>query len=293
MAEFPIKKELVYAFWAKKDTTGIYPYGSDGAISNGTIEMMARARAFQSFALTQNVPAQKVLLADGGIFDSYRPQPTDPVTGNMGFLALDQDLRKQAMGLVAYTEGQHSVQLMINNCFDYGKLCLVLNFKANIYDDTTGVVTQNKWWVEEYLDVEVFPQQPGGSGNPNDDPQPWTYATLFKEPGKSLYGATFTNVNYGATKGFGRMYSSDNPVIYGTIVGNNVLTEYDIPAAYVPVADAATAIQMWDDGVEQTFGSGAGTFNLDNANIQQIEFGTAPPTGSIHVFKLEFDGGGC
>src|SRR5689334_20390013 len=99
MAEFSMKKELGYAFWAKKDSTGVYPYRADGAISNGTIEMMARARAFQSFGLTQNVPAQKTLLADGSIFHSYRPQPTDPVTGEMGFLALDKDLRKQAMGL--------------------------------------------------------------------------------------------------------------------------------------------------------------------------------------------------
>jgi hypothetical protein len=293
MAEFPMKKELVYAFWSKKDPTGVYPYGKDGAISNGNIEMMGRARAFQSFAITQNVPAQKVLLADGGIFDAYRPQPTEPVTGTMGFLALDQELRAESMGLEIYTEGQHAVQLMINNCFDYGKLCLVLNFKASIYDDTTGVVTPNKWWVEEYLDMEVFPQQPGGSGNPNDDPQPWTYSTLFKEPSKTLYGATITNVNYGASKGFGRMYSSDNPVIYGTIVGNNALTAYVIPSAYVPVADAASAIQMWDDGTEQVFGTDPGEFDLDNTNIQEIDFATAPGTGSIHVFKLEFDGGGC
>jgi hypothetical protein len=293
MAEFPIKKELVYVFWAKKDSTGVYPYGSDGAISNGTIEMMARARAFNSFSVNQAVPAQKTLLADGGVFHSYRPQPTEPVTGEMGFLALDQDLRKQAMGLVAYTEGQHSIQLMINNCFDYGKLCLVLNFKADIYDDSTGVVTPNKWWVEEYLDVEVFPQQNGGSGNPNDDVQPWVYATLFKEPSKTLYGATITNNDYGATKAFGRQYSSDNPVIYGTIVGNNSLDSYTIPSAYDPVGAAATYIQCWDDGTAQTYGSSAGNFELNASDNQVIDFATAPGTGSIHVFKLEFNGGGC
>lgn len=293
MAEFPIKKELVYAFWAVKNSTGVYPFGSTGSIANGNIAMMARARAVQTFGVEQAVPAQKTLLADGGVFHAYRPQPTEPVTGNMGFLALDQDLRKQAMGLAAYIEGQHSVQLMINNCFDYGQLCLVLNFKADIYDDSTGIVTTGKWWVEEYLDVEVFSQQPGGSGNPNDDAQIWNYATLFKEPSKSLYGETFTNANYGATKGFGRQYSSDNPVIYGTIVGNNALTTYTIPSTYVPVADATTAIQMWDDGIEQNYGVAPGEFDLDDVNIQEIDFATAPPTGSIHVFKLEFDGGGC
>lgn len=287
MATFPMKKELVYAFWSKKDTTGVYPYGADGAITNGTIEMMARARAFQTFTITQNVPAQKTLLADGGIFHAYRPQPTEPVTGDMGFLALDRDLRKQAMGLTAYTEGQHSVLLMINNCFDYGKLCLVLNYKADIYDDTTGVVTPNKWWVEEYLDMEVFPIVPGGSGNPNDDPQVWNYSTLFKEPSKTLYGATITNGDYGAAKGFGRMYSSDNPVIYGTVVGDNAEDEYTIPAAYVPAAQAATAIQVWDDGVAQVY-------TTDFALATQVlDFVVAPPTGSIHVFKLEFVGDGC
>lgn len=293
MAEFPMKKELVYAFWSKKDTTGVYPYGADGAISNGNIEMMARARAFQSFGVTQNVPAQKTLLADGGIFHAYRPQPTEPVTGDMGFLALDQDLRKQAMGLTAFTEGEHVTQLMINNCFDYGKLCLVLNYKADIYDSSTGTVTQGKWWVEEYFDAEVFPQQPGGSGNPNDDPQPWTYATLFKEPSKTLNGVTITNGNYGATKGFGRMYSSDNPVIYGTVVGDNSTTEFTIPSDYDPIGAAATYIQCWDDGVEQTYGTDAGEFELQSSNNQILDFATAPAAGSIHVFKLEFNGGGC
>ncbi|MGB1285064.1 MAG: hypothetical protein ACPG7F_00910 [Aggregatilineales bacterium] len=293
MAEFPIKKEIVYTFWAVKNSTGVYPFGKTGTISAGALSMMAQARGIQTFALAQSPPAQKTLLADGKPFHSYRPQPTEPVTAEVGAIVLDQDLRLNSLGLTAHTEGQHSVILMTNSCLDYAKLCLVQVYRADIYDDSTGVVTTGKWWIEEYLDVDVFSQLAGGSGDPTADPEPWTYDILFREPSTTLHGETLTTADYGAAKGFGRMYSSDYPVIYGAIVGDNSTTAYTIPSGFDPVGNAATYIQMWDDGIEQAYGTSAGEFELDSSNNQQINFATAPETDSIHIFKLEFNGSGC
>lgn len=291
MAEFPMKKELTYAFWAVKDSTGVYPYGNDGTIANGEISMMARARGVQTFNITQNAPAVKTLIADGGVFHSYRPQPTESVTAEAATVALDQDLRVQSLGLTAHTEGQHSVMLATNSCFDYAKLCMVLCFAADIYDDSTGVTTPGKWWIEEYLDCDIFAAIAGGSGNPNDDPQPWNYSMTFREPSTTLHGETITTGDYGASKGFARMYSSDYPVIYGAIVGDSSTTQFAIPSAYDPVGASATYVQCWDDGTEQNYGSSAGEFELNSSDNQQIDFATAPAAGSIHIFKLEFNAG--
>ena len=84
-----------------------------------------------------------------------------------------------------------------------------------------------------------------------------------------------------------RRYKSDNPVIWGTYVGDNSTTTFAIDSAYDPVAEAATAIQCWDDGVEQTYTT---NFSLSGQNLT---FVAAPGTGSIHPFKLEFDGSNC
>lgn len=130
MAEFPIKKEIVYTFWAVKDSTGVYPHGKTGTISTGSLEMMAQARGIQTFGVTQNVPGQKVLLADGGVFHTYRPQPTESVTAEVGALVLDQDLRLNSLGLIAHTEGQHSVILMNNSCLDYAQLSIINVYRA-------------------------------------------------------------------------------------------------------------------------------------------------------------------
>lgn len=291
MAQHPIKKELTYTFWAVKDSTGVYPYGNDGTMANGDISMMSRARGLQTFGVTQNAPAVKTLLADGGPFHTYRPQPIESVTAEVAAISLDKDLRVQSLGLSAYTEGQHSVLLGTNSCFDYAKLCLVLCYAADIYDDSTGVTTQGKWWIEEYLDCDIFSAMAGGSGNPNDDPQQWTYSVTFREPSKALHGESITTANYGASKGFVRMYSSDNPVVYGTVLGDASTTQFTIPADYDPVGASATYVQCWDDGVEQNYGSSAGEFELNSSNNQLIDFATAPTTGSVHVFKLEFTSG--
>lgn len=290
MAEFPIKKEIVYTFWATKDSTGVYPHGKTGTISTGAIEMMAQARGIQTWGVTQNVPGQKVLLADGGVFHTYRPQPTESVTAEVGALVLDQDLRLNSLGLTAHTEGQHSVILMNNSCLDYAQLSIINVYRADIYDDSTGTVSTGKWWIEEYLDVEVFSQIAGGSGDPSADPESWTYDILFREPSKALHGETLTTADYGASKGFGRMYSSDYPVVFGTVVGDGSTTDFTIPAGFDPVGESATYIQCWDDGSEMTYGSSAGEFDLSD---QTLSFGTAPESGSIHVFKLEFNGSGC
>lgn len=293
MAEFPIKKEIVYTFWAAKDSTGVYPHGKTGTISSGALSMMAQARGIKTFNVTQSAPPLTTLLADGGTFHTYRKQATEPVTAETAALVLDQDLRLNSLNLTAHTEGEHNVILMTNSCLDYAKLCLINVYRADIFDDSTGVVTSGKWWIEEYLDVDVFSQIAGGSGDPTSDPESWTYDILFREPSTALHGETITTGDYGASKGFGRMYSSDYPVVYGTVVGDNSTTTFTIPPGFDPVSNSATYVQMWDDGTEQNYGTSAGEFELDSSNNQQINFATAPASGSIHVFKLEFNGSGC
>ena len=75
-----IRKEGVFSFWASKDPTGVYQYGSTGVLASGAGAMMARARGFRSFAPAQNEPELKTIIADGGILHSYRADPTTPAS---------------------------------------------------------------------------------------------------------------------------------------------------------------------------------------------------------------------
>lgn len=292
MAKHIVNKETVFAFWAVKDSTGVYPYGTSGSISQGAGSMMERARAFQTLTVNQEQPELKTVRADGGVFHTYRAQPTVPVSGDLAFLTLSQDLSTVAVGTTLYTEGQHSIELVANSCITFAKIALLLNTRIDEYDDSTGVFT-SKWMIQEFLDSDAFPLDTGQSGDPSQDAPSYNYAVTLREGTKSLYGETFTTGNYGRTKGFKRRYTSANPVIYGAFVGNNSLSSYAIDTDYDPVAAASTAIQMWDDGTEQAYGTDAGEFELDSSDNQQINFATAPGTGSIHVFKLEFDGSAC
>lgn len=281
------RKEVVFAFWARKDSTGVYPHGSTGAISNGSGAMMTRANGFTSLEVTQNEPAIITNVADGGIFDSYRVNPTEPVRATFGTIALDTDLSSNALNTTLYTEGEHEVELVSNDCLEFNDLVVVVNSRADLYNASTGIWTRNVWWVDEYINVTAFPLTPSSGGDPSVAPATFQYALVMNDISKTLAGETITSGNYGRGKGYARRYKSANPVIWGTFVGDASATTFAIDSAYDPVAEAASAIQVWDDGTEQAYTT---DFTLSD---QTLTFVAAPAAGSIHPFKLEFDGSNC
>lgn len=278
-----IKKETIAVYYAVKDSTGVYPYGSTGSISNGAGAMMAQAVGFTDLTVNRPAPAAKNLVYDGGVGTTYYPRPVEGVTGTKNLIILDEDLSAVVNSSIVFTEGQHDIELKTNKCYSVTNLALVVVSRAESRE--SGSEGEEGFVIEEYLNVRAFQLEPGNSGNPGDDPRPIPYQLIFEEPTTMLNGVAISNATHGHGRGYKREYWSENPVIYGAFVGNNSATTFSIPAAYAPVAEAASAIQNWADGSELTYGASAGNFNVSG---QTLTFVTAPADGVVNIFKLEY-----
>ena len=264
-----------YAFWAVKNSTGVYPYGATGTIANGSDSSMQRHRAVASLALSIPNGSSSPIQGDGGILGSFRAAPTDPITGTLVFNTLDLNFDIACDGRSIYADGEFDAVMMDHGCIDYNKLCMVFNFEAQ--NPTTG---EEGWGVLEVWDIEAQPQGVTSLSGTSYDVQAINYPITVDAVSTEPTGVAVSSSNYGVSKSPVKYYWSVNPVAFHTHVGDAADTTLTL--GYTPAASDGDKVQLWQDGTAKTYTT---HYTVSSTTFT---FVAAPGAGVVSVIRYQF-----
>lgn len=232
-----------YTFWGIVDSSG-YVQGTSGAISAGANSGMGRLKGVSSIAVnlpdTPRVPVQ----GDNGAITSFMLAPSELPTGTLATTVFDQTFSTKPIGLLVETESNWDFSGIFPACFDYARICFIVNSPASIQD--SGDLDVGAWQVYIFMNTTVMPMKPGELTT--GAAQTFTSDLSFKRADKTIWGKSFTSVTNGSTSFAATQFASGYPVHCQTLIGNGAVTTLLLD--YTPVTTIADYVKVWKDGVE-------------------------------------------
>lgn len=230
-----------YGYWYVLN--GAYPYGTTGAIANGSSAGGGRITGLRSVEITE--PAVERLFPTGNnssLGVTFTMQPNELPTGNMTMGGLDQTFVGKSNGVILDTWAGWDILGFGPQCYNFAQMMFILNSPAKSLE--TATLGEAGWLVTVLLKVENFATTMASMNE--RAVQEWANALTFSKSSTLPWGTPFTTVDNASTAFIGVQFSSDYPVAAHTYVSDG--TETDFILDLTPVAASANAVMVVKNG---------------------------------------------
>jgi hypothetical protein len=259
-------------YWALLN--GSTPYGTTGAIANGSSAGMGRLRGVDTLSIAEPEAPRVYATGDNGVITAFLLQPAELPGGALSLGVFDQTYNIKSNGMKIFTLENWDMSLGFPSCFTFADQMHIVNAPMNSQESTS--LDEAGWAVTMIMKTQVHSKMTG---------QVATGAVTKAENTMNIkraatlpWGVALSTATHGSTAASYIRFASPAPVKMHTFIGDNSTTTFTLDET--PTAASAAAVALWQAGVLKTYASGAGNYEV-NTSTKVVTMGTAPGTGVV------------